>query len=246
MLPELKLDDVDLDRFLPIATTFGTERYGYAVTPNIDHLIRLHEDAPFRAAYAGATFTLLDSRVLALALRMTRGLHPRVCTGSDLTEGLLWNVIRPDDTIVLVGGRPAQAETIAKRFGLRGLRHYNPPMGFISDPAAVEECLAFVERQGPFRFCFLAVGSPQQELIAKRLGERGVARGLVLCVGAAVDFLTGVERRAPLWMQRASLEWLYRLLGNPRRLAHRYLVRGPTALRLLPATGIVLRRHVVT
>jgi exopolysaccharide biosynthesis WecB/TagA/CpsF family protein len=246
MQPELRLDDVDLDRFLPIATAFGTERYGYAVTPNVDHLIRLHEDPRLRAAYAAATFTLLDSRVLALALRMTRGLQPRVCTGSDLTERLLLKVIGPDDAVILVGGRADQAQAIARRFGLRNLRHHNPPMDFIRDPAAVEECLSFVERQGAFRFCFLAVGSPQQEIIAQRLGERGVARGLVLCVGAAVNFLTGVERRAPRWMQQASLEWLYRLLGNPRRLAHRYLVRGPAALRLLPETGIVLRRHTAS
>jgi hypothetical protein len=54
-----------------------------------------------------------------------------------------------------------------------------------------------------------------------------------LCIGAAVNYLTGIERRAPQWMQRAGLEWLFRLLQNPRRLAKRYLVRGPFIFLLL-------------
>ena len=75
-----------------------------------------------------------------------------------------------------------------------------------------------------------------------RLKERAVARGLALCVGASINFLTGLERRAPVWMQHLSLEWLFRLLQDPRRLARRYLVRGPRIFALLPHLEIVLRR----
>jgi N-acetylglucosaminyldiphosphoundecaprenol N-acetyl-beta-D-mannosaminyltransferase len=50
---------------------------------------------------------------------------------------------------------------------------------------------------------------------------------LVLCVGAALNFISGTERRAPRWMQIMALEWFYRLLQSPRRLARRYLIRGP-------------------
>jgi exopolysaccharide biosynthesis WecB/TagA/CpsF family protein len=85
------------------------------------------------------------------------------------------------------------------------------------------------------------VGSPQQELVARALQERGRARGLALCVGASLDFIGGIEQRAPLWMQRASLEWLYRLLQNPRRLAGRYLVRGPRIFLQITQSRFVLR-----
>lgn len=71
-----------------------------------------------------------------------------------------------------------------------------------------------------------------------------MARGLTLCCGASINFLTGVERRAPQWMQRLSLEWLYRLLQNPRRLARRYLVRGPQIVRLLPGLQLDLRHEL--
>ena len=124
------------------------------------------------------------------------------------------------------------------------LRHLNPPMGFIKDAAAVEECLRFVESESPFRFCLLAVGCPQQEMLARALQTRGRARGLALCVGASINFLTGVERRAPAWMQNVGLEWLYRLLNDPGRLAGRYLVRGPRIFLLLPRLKFQLRPAV--
>jgi exopolysaccharide biosynthesis WecB/TagA/CpsF family protein len=126
-----------------------------------------------------------------------------------------------------------QAQQLAHRYGLRSLRHIEPPMGFINDPEAVEACLRFIEAQSPFRFCFLALGCPQQEILANKLRERGIARGLTLCIGASIDFMTGVERRAPQWMQRAALEWAFRLLQDPRHMAGRYLLRGPRIFRLL-------------
>jgi len=119
-------------------------------------------------------------------------------------------------------------------------------MGFIHDPQAVEDCLSFVEAHSPFRYCLLAVGSPQQEMLAHELQRRGIARGLALCIGASINFLTGSERRAPHWMQRCGLEWLYRLLQNPARLAYRYLVRGPRIFPLLRSAEIAARPPAVT
>jgi exopolysaccharide biosynthesis WecB/TagA/CpsF family protein len=106
-------------------------------------------------------------------------------------------------------------------------------MNFVRDPVAIEACVREVESLSPFRFCFLAVGSPQQEIVAQALKMRGLARGLALCVGASINFITGNERRAPPWMRRIGIEWLYRLLQNPKRLAYRYLVRGPRIFFLL-------------
>jgi exopolysaccharide biosynthesis WecB/TagA/CpsF family protein len=114
-------------------------------------------------------------------------------------------------------------------------------MGFVRDPQEVEQCLRFIESCSPFRFCFLAVGAPQQEVLAQMLKARGEARGMALCIGASVNFLTGVERRAPHWMQRIGMEWLFRLALDPARLARRYLVRGPRVFSLLPLTDVLVR-----
>jgi len=178
--------------------------------------------------------------VVALAMRLIRRTRFAVCTGSDLTAELLGRVATPADRIVLIGGSIAQTVGLAARYRLTDVCCHNPPMGFITDAAATESCLRFIEAHSPFRFCFLAIGSPQQEMIAQRLQARGKARGLVLCVGAALNFLTGAEKRAPLWVQQAALEWLYRLLHDPRRLALRYLVRGPRILGHLLSGRLVL------
>jgi exopolysaccharide biosynthesis WecB/TagA/CpsF family protein len=238
----LDIDDYDLDEALKVVAGFGSERFGYVVTPNVDHVIRHYYDAQFRALYAQASYVLLDSRFLAHTVGLIKRQVLRVCLGSDLTTSVLHTVIKPHDVAVLVGGTAAQAQALRALFGLKALHHIDPPMNFIRDAAAVETCLREIEAISPFRFCFLAIGSPQQEIIAQKLKERGIARGLALCVGAAVNFITGIERRAPLWMQQLGFEWLFRLLQNPRRLAKRYLLRDPIIFLLLWRIELRLRQ----
>jgi len=236
------IDDFGLPEFTAVAAGFGQERYGYVVTPNVDHLIRYYEDPSFRAKYRAADFILMDSRFAARLVRLLKGVRLPICTGSDLTAQLLCKVVNPADRIVVIGGTDEQAQLLTTRFGLTNLQHHNPPMGFINDPAAVEECLKFIERMSPFRFCFLAVGSPQQETIAQALRARAVAKGLALCIGASLNFITGYEKRAPVWMQKMALEWLFRLIRNPKRLASRYLIRGPRIFAHLRRSRVVLRK----
>lgn len=238
---KLRLDDHDLETFLPLARRFGQRQFGYVVTPNADHLMRLHKDVDFRGLYAAASFVLLDSRFVARLVHLGRRMRLAVCPGSDLTEALLARVVESEDTVVLIGGSEEQAQQLRERYGLRRLAHYDPPMGFVKQPEAFEACLRYIESQSPFRFCLLAVGSPQQEMLAYRLHERGVARGMALCVGASINFLTGVETRAPQAMQHMGLEWVFRLLQSPRRMAGRYLLRGPRMFRVLRDTEIELR-----
>jgi exopolysaccharide biosynthesis WecB/TagA/CpsF family protein len=238
----LAIDALDLTEFGRVAAGFGTEGFGYVVTPNVDHMVRLSEEASFRACYEQARFVLLDSRILALLLQWRFGMRLPVCPGSDAVAHLFSQVIRPQDRIVLVGSTAAQAAALRSQFGLQDLRHVDLPMGFIRNPAAVADAIAQVESHSPFRFCLLAVGCPQQEILALRLAQSGRARGLALCIGASVNFITGSERRAPAWVQQLHMEWLYRLLQSPRRLAHRYLVRGPRLFTRLGRFRISVRR----
>ena len=98
-------------------------------------------------------------------------------------------------------------------------------MGFIDDPAERQRAVRFVVEAGA-RFTFLAVGSPRQELIAHDVMTTGEASGIGLCIGASIEFLTGTQQRAPAVLQRLHLEWLFRLLSDPR-LWRRYLLEGP-------------------
>ncbi len=190
------LDVFDLAQFVQVAANFGSSRFGYAVTPNVDHLVRYHEDASFRALYRDATFVLPDSRFCALLLRLLKGVRLPVGTASDLTAELLSSVVMPSDRIVVLGASTKVAERLAAMYELRNLRHYNPPVNFINHPEMVEQCLRFIEQASPFRFCFLGVGSPQQEVVAQRLHSRGAARGLAFCIGDSLNFIVGAPRRA--------------------------------------------------
>jgi len=229
----VRIHDYDLAGFAAIAANFGSDKFTYVVTPNVDHLIRFCDEPSFRELYASAGFILNDSRFLASIVKASRGIELQVCPGSDVTETLLAKIVKADDRVLLIGATTEQAKALERQYGLTALKHFDPPMGFIRDPAAVETCLQFIEANSPFRFCFLAIGCPQQEIVAKKLLERGVARGMALCIGASINFLTGKERRAPRWMQKSGLEWAYRLSQDPGRLAKRYLIRGPRIFKLL-------------
>ena len=149
-----------------------------------------------------------------------------VVPGSDLTADLLAPP-RRWSRIAVVGGDAALRTAIVRRYpDIEWLFHY-PPMGLRSDPAAARSMVCeFVERSGCDLTIF-AVGAPQSEICCAELKSRGKARGVAICVGASLEFLAGIKRRAPLWMQRASLEWLHRLASEPARLWRRYLVEGP-------------------
>jgi N-acetylglucosaminyldiphosphoundecaprenol N-acetyl-beta-D-mannosaminyltransferase len=206
--------------------------FAYAVTPNADHLIRLSARPDLRPLYEAAALRLLDSRVVARVARAFGLRPPPVVTGSDLTAALFGRVIAPNDAVAVLGGPEEVAAALAARYGLTRLVHHNPPMGFDRDPAAVETALHFLETH-PARFVFLAVGSPRQEVVAEALVRRGKATGFGLCIGASLLFLTGGERRAPRPVQKAGLEWAWRLAGDPKRLARRYLLDSPQIVQLL-------------
>lgn len=207
--------------------------FAYLVTPNADHLVRLARE-PYRYGplYRDAAWRLLDSRVVARLAGAMGLAAPPVVPGSDLTLRLLSEVIRPEDRIAVLGGTSATVAAVRARFGLHNLLHHDPPMGFDADPARLAAAVEFVATAGA-RFTFLCVGSPRQEIVARAVQARGGATGTGLCVGASLLFVSGEERRAPGPVQRAGLEWAWRLAQDPKRLARRYLVDDPMILALL-------------
>lgn len=203
-------------------------RFAYLVTPNVDHVVRLskldQDGAEWRACRQAA-WRLCDSRILS-ALASLWGIHLPVVTGSDLTVRLFRDIVAPGDRICLIGGRPGDVAALAAiRPDIFIVQHI-PPMRLHADPEGRAEAARFAASSAA-RFILIAVGFPQQEMIAAAIAGMPEARGTALCLGASIDFLAGRARRAPRWMQRLSLEWLHRLLRDPRRLWRRYLLDGP-------------------
>lgn len=202
--------------------------YGYVVTPNVDHVVRLDDPAEaseLKPLYDGADLSLCDSRIIAHLAR-ARGLTLPVVPGSDLTPSLFRDVIRPGDRIAIVGGDSGMVADLRRRFPGVELVHYEPPMGLRRNAAARIQAARFIA-EARARFTFIAVGSPQQEMIAGAVRAFPDATGMALCIGASLDFITERQRRAPRIMQKLSLEWVHRLASDPRRMWRRYLLEGP-------------------
>jgi len=206
--------------------------FKYVVTPNVHHMVRLLEDAAtMQPVYERAWRVFCDSRVLS-HLAWFSGVRLPVITGSDLTARLIAHAVEQRLTIALVGPTATASTALASKYPGLNVVFHTPPMGFITSEHEVQKCVDFVVRtKAPL--IFLAVGMPQQEILAGRIADHPQARGVGLCIGASIDFLTGKQRRAPVWIQKAGLEWLYRLLSDPRRLASRYLIECPRIFYLI-------------
>lgn len=197
--------------------------WSYVATPNAAHLVRIASGGPeFAHLYHSATLLLFDSRFVSFAARALGLQTPPVLTGSDLTKMLFARIIVPKTPLCIIGSSSESVQQLRARYRLKRIAHYCPPIGFIKDAAEVAKVVEFVAA-AQADYTFLAVGSPQQEILAHLLGGRG-ARGVGLCIGASLEFLSGKLRRAPRWMQGLGLEWLFRFVCEPRRLFHRYFI----------------------
>jgi exopolysaccharide biosynthesis WecB/TagA/CpsF family protein len=206
--------------------------FGYVVTPNADHLVRLERQPALMPLYSAAIMRLLDSRVVARAAQLLGLGAPAVTPGADLTAELLSRHLRPGERVTIIGMDPAMIPGLVQRCGIAAPAHHFPPMGFETDATAFDAAVRFVIDH-PARFIFLAVGSPRQEQLAAAIQRSGQARGIGLCVGASLEFLAGGRPRAPRWVQMAGFEWLHRLIHDPYRLGRRYLIDNPPIFALL-------------
>jgi exopolysaccharide biosynthesis WecB/TagA/CpsF family protein len=214
-----------------VATLAAGKRLSSVITPNVDHLVRLHRhrdtawNPAFARAYERADRVYCDSRILALLAGRSHIDLP-VVPGSDLTAQLFARIFGPQHVVAIIGGAPAMIAQLRQHYPGLTILHHEPPMGLLHNAAAQRDIVAFVRQTGA-DFTLFAIGAPQSEIVADQCREDPDCCGVALCIGASIEFIVGAKQRAPRWMQSMRLEWLFRLASEPRRLWRRYLVEGP-------------------
>lgn len=200
------------------------------VTPNIDHVVKLHRDAEFRRIYEAADLVLADGMPLVWAARfLGTPLKERV-TGSDLFPALCACAALSGLRVFFLGGREGAAEKASEILraanpGLMVCGVYSPPLGFEKDTIENKKIERLLSEARP-DILFVGLGAPKQE---KWIWKHARAVGVPVSIGVGVsfEFVAGMVRRSPRWMQRSGLEWLWRLGSEPKRLWRRYLIEDP-------------------
>jgi exopolysaccharide biosynthesis WecB/TagA/CpsF family protein len=159
-------------------------------------------------------------------------------TGSDLTACLFHEVIQPGDRVTLIAPYEEVAQRMMERFPDVHITYHVPPRNVITNEEAMRACAEFAARDKP-NFIFIAVGSPQSELIAYEISHTAGSTGVCICCGASLEFITNLQTRAPFVMQKFGFEWLYRLMSDPRRLWRRYVYAVPPLVRMFAAEAMM-------
>ncbi len=196
-------------------------------TPNVDHVVRVNKSDEFRDVYEGVTLSVVDGTPLMWALRLLGRPVAEKLSGSDLVPGLSAWAAGEGLSVFLLGAAPGVADAAAEALRassptLKIAGTYCPPLGFEHDPDENEKILQAIRAAKP-DLLFAALGSPKQEIWLADYGHR-IGPCTSIGIGATLDFLAGRVRRAPRWMQQSGIEWLWRLVQEPRRLWRRYLV----------------------
>jgi N-acetylglucosaminyldiphosphoundecaprenol N-acetyl-beta-D-mannosaminyltransferase len=213
--------------FQRISERIASRAPGIVVTPNVDHICRCHVDPMFREAYASAFLSLPDGMPILWSAKLVGKPLKEKLSGSDMVPLLAEYAANQGHTVFFLGAAEGVAEEakneLCRRYPkliVKGV--YSPPMHFERNEHENSRVIQLLRNAAP-DLCFLALGSPRQEIW---MYQHSVLSGVpvMIGVGAGLDFIAGRVRRAPVWMQRVGLEWVWRLCMEPRRLWRRYLV----------------------
>jgi N-acetylglucosaminyldiphosphoundecaprenol N-acetyl-beta-D-mannosaminyltransferase len=210
---------------------------GWVITTNTDILRRYVHDPVFRTVADRASFCVADGMPLVWASRLQGLPLPARVAGSNLIGSLCAAAAPAGRRIYLLGGDPGTADATRQVLqqrcpGLVIVGTHCPAFGFEHHAHEITRLRHILQAAQP-DIIFVALGSPKQELLIHQLRDC-LPVSWWLGIGISFSFMAGRVKRAPPWMQRAGLEWLHRLLHEPRRLAKRYLVHDvPFALHML-------------
>jgi N-acetylglucosaminyldiphosphoundecaprenol N-acetyl-beta-D-mannosaminyltransferase len=192
---------------------------------NVHMFVEAHKDENFLKIIKAASMVTPDGKPLAWALQLLYGIKQARVAGMDLLPDLLNKMEKEHLSVYFYGGSQTMLDnTLAyvqhKYPALRVAGSYSPPFRAISlqEEADVINRINLVKPQ----VVFVVLGCPKQEKWMASV--KGKINAVMIGVGGALPVMIGLQKRAPVWMQNAGLEWLYRLMQEPGRLFKRYAI----------------------
>lgn len=219
------------------------------LTANTDILRHWHRQEAIREAVGPFDYAVADGMPLIWASRLKGSPLPERVCGSNLILSLSAAAAQQRMSMFLLGGGEEDlaqrtAEELIQRYpGLTIAGTYFPPFGFEKDPSQIEAMRAAVAAAQP-DIVLIAIGFPKGERLIRDI-RSAAPRAIWVGVGISFSFVCGDVKRAPRWAQRLGIEWVHRLIQEPRRLIRRYLIDDvPFALRLLWDAAASRRRRL--
>lgn len=201
---------------------------GVVFTLNPDHLYHLQRNRAFFDAYRQADFITSDSKYVYWALGWIGRRIKEKCSGSDVVPAYCWHHRdNADVKVFLLGAAPGIADRARDRINERCGREvvvaaHSPSMKFVSDPQEIDAVIQLINDSGA-TCVIVGLGAPKQEIWITQYRHAMPKVKVLMGVGATIDYEAGAVARAPRWMTRVGLEWVYRITTEPRRYWRRYL-----------------------
>jgi len=238
----IDIDNIDMEETINrIEDLIKKKKPSLVVTPNVHHINILQKDNEFRKIYKHASIVIPDGIPLLWLSRILGAPLKERVAGSDLLPLFSKIAAEKKYKLFFLGAAPGIAKKAAesliqKNPGLTITGTYSPYFGFENNEKENKKIVCMIKKCNP-DVLFVCLGPPKQEKWSwKYMNKINVP--VVICAGAAFDFIALKMKRAPKWMQNCGLEWLHRLFQEPRRLWKRYLI-GNTSFILLGIKEII-------
>jgi len=218
----------------------------FVVTANLDHLRRCRKDPAYRQLVSKADVVVADGMPLIWASRLQGGNQlPERVAGSTMMFSLCQRAANDGHSIFLLGGYPEEVaeqagEALKEKYpGLKIAGTFCPPFGFEHDEAQMQQIEQMLKDASP-DIVYVALGSPKQEYLSQTL--RAILPASVwIGIGISLSFATGDVQRAPAILQKLGLEWVHRLVQEPKRLFRRYIIDGLPFAAILGTNALFAR-----
>jgi len=228
-LLNVDVDDVGMDELVE------TFRQGVMLTLHVDMIMKLQKDREFYQLLPEFDVVTCDSQILTVAARLLGTPLKQRVSGSDYFPRFYNR--DASVTVFICGGAPGVAEIARKNVNAKVGREMivgtsSPSRDYEGRPEEIEQIIADINSSGA-TVLVIGLGGGRQEKFIFKYRERLPLIRLYLPLGGTIDYEAESLKRPPAWITNAGLEWLYRLLREPRQRWHRYIVHQPPFLYLL-------------